>query len=122
MLNQQERRKIRRLMQQEIIPAIGCTEPVAVSLCVAKATQVLGVEPEQIGVILSPNVLKNAMGVGIPGTGMIGLPIAVALGALIGKPEYGLEVLRDLQPADVERARQYVQEQRIKIDVDTEIE
>ena len=109
-------------MQQEIIPAIGCTEPVAVSLCVAKATQVLGVEPEQIGVILSPNVLKNAMGVGIPGTGMIGLPIAVALGALIGKPEYGLEVLRDLQPADVERARQYVQEQRIKIDVDTEIE
>lgn len=49
-------------MQQEIIPAIGCTEPVAVSLCVAKATQVLGVEPEQIGVILSPNVLKNAMG------------------------------------------------------------
>jgi L-cysteine desulfidase len=122
MLNPQERKKIKQLMQREIIPAIGCTEPVAVSLCVAQATETLGRKPKQIEVILSSNVLKNAMGVGIPGTGMIGLPIAVALGALIGKPEYGLEVLRDLQPADVERAKQYIQDKRIKIDVEKEIE
>lgn len=83
-------------MQREIIPAIGCTEPIAVSLCVAKSVEILGVLPEKIDVYLSANILKNAMGVGIPGTGMIGLPIAVALGALIGKSAYGLEVLRDL--------------------------
>lgn len=104
-------------MQREIIPAIGCTEPMAVSLCVAKATETLGKKPERIHVFLSPNVLKNAMGVGIPGTGMIGLPIAVALGALIGKSEYGLEVLRDLQPEDVEQGKLFISEQRIKIDV-----
>ncbi len=104
-------------MQREIIPAIGCTEPIAVSLCVAKATETLGKKPERIHVFLSPNVLKNAMGVGIPGTGMIGLPIAVALGALIGKSEYGLEVLRDLQPEDVEQGKLFISEQRIKIDV-----
>ncbi|MEA4905394.1 MAG: L-serine ammonia-lyase, iron-sulfur-dependent, subunit alpha [Petrimonas sp.] len=122
MLNPRERKKIKGLMQREIIPAIGCTEPIAVSLCVAKATEILGQEPERIEVILSPNVLKNAMGVGIPGTGMIGLPIAVALGALIGKSEYGLEVLRDLKPADVERGKLFIYDQRIKIDVETEIE
>lgn len=104
-------------MQREIIPSIGCTEPVAVSLCVAKATETLGREPERIEVLLSANVLKNAMGVGIPGTGMIGLSIAVALGALIGKSEYGLEVLKDLKPADVERGQRFIDEQRIRIDL-----
>ena len=62
-----------------------------------------GREPERITLFLSANILKNAMGVGIPGTGMIGLPIAVALGALIGKSEYQLEVLKDLTPATLER-------------------
>ena len=122
MLNPDERRSIKRLMQREIIPAIGCTEPIAVSLCVAKAAETLGQEPERIEVFLSPNVLKNAMGVGIPGTGMIGLPIAIALGALIGKSEYGLEVLQDLTPADVERGKLFIYGQRIKIDLKTDIE
>lgn len=122
MLSPEERKSIKRLMQREIIPAIGCTEPIAVSLCVAKATETLGQEPEHIEVILSANVLKNAMGVGIPGTGMIGLPIAIALGALIGKPEYGLEVLQDLKPEDVERGKLFIYGQRIKIDLKADIE
>ena len=122
MLNPEERRSIKRLMQREIIPAIGCTEPIAVSLCVAKAAETLGEEPQRIEVILSANVLKNAMGVGIPGTGMIGLPIAIALGALIGKSEYGLEVLQDLKPADVERGKLFIYGQRIKIDLKTDID
>ena len=62
---------------------MGCTEPVAVALCVAKAVETLGELPDFIELGLSGNIIKNAMGVGIPGTGMIGLPIAVALGALI---------------------------------------
>ena len=81
------------LIKREVVPAIGCTEPAAVALCTAYATEALGCRPERVDVSLSANMLKNAMGVGIPGTGMTGLPIAVALGALIGKSAYGLEVL-----------------------------
>lgn len=121
MLSSEERKDIRALMQREIIPAIGCTEPVSVSLCVAKATEVLGATPDKIEVYLSANVLKNAMGVGIPGTGMIGLPIAVALGAQIGKSKYELEVLRDLMPEDVERGKKYIEENRIKIELKNNI-
>ena len=58
------------LIHQEVIPAIGCTEPVAVALAAAKAAEVLGERPEKIDVLLSANILKNAMGVGIPGTGI----------------------------------------------------
>ena len=91
------------LINREVIPAIGCTEPIAVALCTAKAAELLGTKPEKIELFLSGNIIKNAMGVGIPGTGgMIGLPIAVALGALIGKSEYQLEVLRDCNPEAVE--------------------
>ncbi|MDR1403157.1 MAG: L-serine ammonia-lyase, iron-sulfur-dependent, subunit alpha [Tannerellaceae bacterium] len=89
---------ILNLIRKEVIPAIGCTEPVAVALAAAKAAETLGAQPRKIEAYLSANVLKNAMGVGIPGTGMAGLPIAIALGALIGKSAYGLEVLRDLTP------------------------
>jgi len=91
-----ERQKIIALVKREVVPAIGCTEPVAVALCAAKSKEMLGLIPEEVQVSLSANVLKNAMGVGIPGTGgMIGLPIAVALGVLIGKSDYLLEVLKD---------------------------
>ena len=117
MLSLTERKAIKYLMEQEIVPAIGCTEPIAVSLCVAKATEVLERRPEKIDVFLSANVTKNAMGVGIPGTKMIGLPIAIALGALIGKSEYGLEVLRDFDANDLEEAKQYIDEDRINIAV-----
>ena len=115
MLNQEERSKIIELINREVIPAIGCTEPIAVALCVARATELLGMRPEQIEVALSANILKNAMGVGIPGTGMIGLPIAVALGALVGRSEYRLEVLRDVTPEAVAEGRRVIDEKRISI-------
>ena len=81
----------------------------------AKAKETLGSLPKQIVVWLSANMLKNAMGVGIPGTGMIGLPIAIALGALVGKSEYSLEVLKDTTPEDVEQGKEYIAQNRIKI-------
>ena len=117
MLTLTERKAIKRLMEKEIVPAIGCTEPIAVSLCVAKAAELLEHRPEKIDVFLSANVIKNAMGVGIPGTNMIGLPIAIALGALIGKSEYELEVLRDFDSDDLEEAKRFVEENRINISV-----
>ena len=117
MLPIETRKEIIGLINREVVPAMGCTEPAAVSLCTAKAVETLGVEPDKIKVLLSPNVLKNAMGVGIPGTDMIGLPIAIALGAIVGKTEYQLEVLRDVTPESVERGRQMIESGRIQVGV-----
>ena len=114
-IEQTERQRIIRLIKQQVVPAIGCTEPVCVALCVARAVEELGAEPANVQVLLSANILKNAMGVGIPGTGMVGLPIAVALGALIGKSAYGLEVLKDVTPEDVEKGKAFIAENRIDI-------
>ena len=109
------RERIIALIHKEVVPAIGCTEPMAVALCTSRAAEALGGCPEKIEVLLSPNMLKNAMGVGIPGTGMIGLPIAVSLGALIGKPEYELQVLKDLTPDTLEEGKRYLNEADIDI-------
>ena len=117
-----ERKQIIDLIRKEVIPAIGCTEPIAVALCVAKAAETLNMKPEKIEVLLSANILKNAMGVGIPGTDMVGLPIAVALGALIGKSEYQLEVLKDSTPAVVEEGKRFIEEKRIHISLKENIE
>ena len=122
MYTPEERREIIALMNREIIPAIGCTEPIAVALCVAKATETLGKQPEHIEARLSANVLKNAMGVGIPGTGMTGLPIAMALGALVGKSEYELEVLKDADEAAVKEGCRLIDEKRISVDLKEGIE
>ena len=110
-----ENDRIIALIKREVVPAVGCTEPAAVALCTAYATEALGVRPERIDVSLSANMLKNAMGVGIPGTGMTGLPVAVALGALTGRSEYQLEVLQDVCPQAVAEARAYLGEGRISI-------
>ena len=96
------------LLRSEVIPAIGCTEPIAVALCVARAKELLSCEPDAITVYLSKNVYKNALAVGIPNTGMTGLPIAIALGATVGKSEYMLEVLRDATQETVAYAKDYM--------------
>ena len=113
MIEEKTREQIIALMKREVVPAVGCTEPMAVALCVSRATEALGSKPEKITALLSANILKNAMGVGIPGTGMIGLPIAIALGALIGKSEYQLEVLKDLTTEAVAEGKRFVEEKRI---------
>ena len=108
------------LIKKEVIPAVGCTEPAAVALCTAYAAEALGVRPERIEVRLSANMLKNAMGVGIPGTGMTGLPVAVALGAIAGKSESRLEVLKDCCPEALCEAKKYMAEGRIDIGLTAE--
>lgn len=115
MLTSLEKQQITRLVRHWVVPAIGCTEPICVALAVSRATEVLGSVPQRIDASLSANILKNAMGVGIPGTGMVGLPIAIALGALIGRSDYGLEVLRNCNPEAVERGKAYIDENRIHI-------
>ena len=104
-MDKELREQIKDIMQHEVVPATGCTEPGAVALCVAKAVDTLGCEPTSISLCLSKNVFKNAMGVGIPGTGMIGLPIAVAMAVVHGDSRRGLEVLTmpEKQVADAKR-------------------
>ncbi|MCI7399352.1 MAG: serine dehydratase subunit alpha family protein [Prevotella sp.] len=121
MQNKETRNQIIALINKEVVPAIGCTEPMAVALATARATEALGSRPAKIKALLSANILKNAMGVGIPGTGMIGLPIAIALGALIGKSEYQLEVLRDLTLETLEEGKTYINEKRIDISLKDDI-
>ncbi len=122
MISYEERQRIATLVRHWVVPAMGCTEPICVALATSRATQVLGSRPDRIEARLSANILKNAMGVGIPGTGMVGLPIAIALGAIVGKPEYGLEVLKDSTQETVEEGKRFIAEERISIahDKDTQ--
>lgn len=115
MLTHQEQKQITQLVRHWVVPAIGCTEPICVALATARAAQELTTCPTHIAARLSANILKNAMGVGIPGTGMVGLPIAIALGALAGDASKGLEVLGKCTPDDVERGKAFIAEERIRI-------
>lgn len=82
-----------RAVKQEVKPALGCTEPISLALAAAKAAAYLDGEIIRINAFVSPNLMKNGMGVTVPGTGMVGLPIAAALGAIAGDADAGLEVL-----------------------------
>ena len=113
------------LIRKEVKPALGCTEPIAVALAVAKAMEVMQYELHddkwrsglsyRLHIEVSGNILKNGMGVGIPGTGMVGLHIAAALGAVCGKSSYGLEVLHDLDEDSVDVAKKLVERDCISI-------
>ncbi len=116
------------LIKKEVKPALGCTEPIAVALAVAKAVEILRqnccrqgewrlTADFTINVEVSGNILKNGMGVGIPGTGMVGLHIASALGAVCGKPKYGLEVLHDLNAEAIDRAKAIVKEGKVTVGI-----
>lgn len=115
MLEEQLRQQIIALVKREVIPAVGCTEPIAVALAVASSQSLLNGYPSRIHVALSPNMLKNAMGVGIPGTGMTGLPIAIALGAICCDSKANLEVLAKVTPDDVAKGKSLVDNNAISI-------
>ena len=82
------------LLKKEVVPAEGCTEPVAVAFAVSLAAEQLGADATDVRLKLSANIIKNALGVGIPGTGMVGIEIAAALGAVVKQSEKRLEVLQ----------------------------
>lgn len=115
------------LIRKEVKPALGCTEPIAVALAVAKAMEIIDEQCEcddpswrmdadfKLKIEVSGNILKNGMGVGIPGTGMVGLHIAAALGAICGKTSYALEVLHDLTDDAIIRAKEIVGNDKVSI-------
>lgn len=116
-MTQNDYQRIDALIRREVVPATGCTEPAAVALCVAYAASLVEEtdELQRIEVLLSANMLKNAMGVGIPGTGMIGLPIAIALGAVLRLPQRQLEVLDGFGEDTLNSAKSLVERNIIDI-------
>ena len=106
-----------KAMHQEIVPALGCTEPISLALASAIAARTLGQVPEQIEGKVSANLMKNGMGVTVPGTGMVGLPIAAAVGALSSDPDAGLEVLKSLTPEIVEAGKKLLADGKVDIDI-----
>jgi len=109
-----DKENILALLKQEVAPAVGCTEPAAVALAGAYAASVMEGKIISANLIVSPNILKNGMGVGIPNTNLLGLEIAFALGILVAKPEKELEVLSDLDAETIDAAQQMLAEKRIQ--------
>lgn len=115
MLTTHQYEQIGRLICREVVPATGCTEPAAVALTVAYAAAVLPGTVQTAEVLLSTNMLKNAMGVGIPGTGMFGIPIAIALGIVLAAPEKQLELLDSFSDEELARAKEIVAQEKISV-------
>lgn len=108
-------------VQQEVVPALGCTEPVSLALAAAVARQYLGALPDRIEAKVSPNLMKNGMGVTVPGTGTVGLTMAAAIGAIGGDPNGGLEVLKQITAEQVALAKQMINDHKIEVSIsDTE--
>ena len=107
-MNESERNAILSLLRKEVVPALGCTEPIAVALTAARAAEELGRRPEKLDVAVSANLLKNGMGVMVPGTGEMGLGVAAAAGALGGQSALGLECLKELSEETAEEARNMI--------------
>jgi len=110
-----EAEKIIHLLKKEVVPALGCTEPVSVAIATAKAREILNREPTSIEVNVSRNIYKNGMAVGIPGTGKTGLYIAAALGVSGGNPEKGLQVFENIRQKDILRAIKLVDEKKVTV-------
>ncbi|MCX2960878.1 serine dehydratase subunit alpha family protein [Rodentibacter caecimuris] len=105
------------IVQKDVVPALGCTEPISLALASATAAKYLGKKPERIAAKVSPNLMKNGLGVAVPGTGMVGLPIAAAIGALGGDSEGGLEVLKHITPQQVSAARAMLDQKLVTVDI-----
>ena len=106
-----------KAVKTEVTPALGCTEPISMALASAIACKYLGSVPERIEGRVSANLMKNGMGVTVPGTGMVGLQIAAAVGALGGDPDGGLEVLRKLTPEIVEAGKRMLSDNKVTVDI-----
>lgn len=105
-------------LKQEVAPALGCTEPVAISFAAAYAAQYLDQPCTKISGFISANLYKNAMGVTIPGTTVCGVPLAAAIGAFGGDPQKGLKTLEDITPRHVEMAQKLIANNAVDIAVE----
>lgn len=110
------------ILKDQVKPALGCTEPSAVGLAVARAKEILGEEVCHLNITVDKNMLKNGLNVGIPGTNERGLIFAAALALVVGKSKYGLEVFKDVTDQDVKKALDIVVNKIINIKLDSNID
>ncbi|MBV7387873.1 L-serine ammonia-lyase, iron-sulfur-dependent, subunit alpha [Pasteurellaceae bacterium TAE3-ERU1] len=109
------------IVREDVVPALGCTEPISLALACAIAREHLGCAPKRIVAKVSPNLMKNGLGVSVPGTGMVGLPIAAAIGALGGNAKAGLEVLAGITAEQLDRAKAMLSQGKVDVGIfDTE--
>lgn len=108
--------KILQILGEEIVPAEGCTEPIAISYGASKLTSILGGVPEKIKITLSGNMIKNVKSVKIPNSeGMVGIEAAVAMGAILGNHERELMVISDVDTSKLPEVKKYLDEDRIEV-------
>lgn len=107
-----------RIVKAEVKPALGCTEPVSLALAAATAKAHLQGKVQHLQAWVSPNLMKNGMGVNIPGAGMSGLPVAAALGALCGDEKAGLEVLKNVTQDDIAEATRWMKQKQVRVGID----
>ena len=107
-----------QVLKEELVPALGCTEPIAVAYTAAYARNVLGEEPQIIKIVCSGNVIKNVKGVTVPNSdGMKGIEAAAALGTVGGDHKKGLEVLNGIKKSHIDKAKQIIKEKRISCEL-----
>ena len=105
------------IVRNDVVPALGCTEPISLALASAIAAKHLGQKPQRIDAKVSPNLMKNGLGVAVPGTGMVGLPIAAAIGALGGDPDGKLEVLKRITSEQIAAAKQMLADKQVEVGI-----
>ena len=98
-----------KLLKEELVPAMGCTEPIAVAYCAAKAKQALGDIPDKVDIQVSGNIIKNVKSVVVPNTGgLIGIEASAAAGIIGGDPEKELEVIADITESQKAEIKQFL--------------
>lgn len=111
------KKQMLELLKKDVVPALGCTEPVCVALCAATAAACMKESVQRISVEVNPGIYKNAMSAGIPGCTMVGIPWAAAIGALLKNPEKGLQLLEDITPDILSRAEALVSSDNVAVSV-----
>lgn len=98
-----------QILKEELIPAMGCTEPIAMAYAAAKARAVLGKMPEKIDIVISGNIIKNVKSVIVPNTGGLkGITAAIAAGVAVGNADKQLEVLADVKQKDIPKIAEFM--------------
>ena len=113
-----EYRKYTSILEEELIPAMGCTEPIAVAYCAAVARETLGMAPDRVEIFASGNIIKNVKSVVVPNTnGMRGIAAAAAAGIVAGDPTKELQVIACVTDEEKETLRAFLEQVPIKIEI-----